>query len=42
MGPNTVMIAEDDTMLREALAMVLAQEEDIQVVGGADEGAQSL
>ena len=42
MIPITVMIAEDDTMLRESLAILLTQEEDIQVVGSAADGAQAI
>ena len=38
----TVMIADDDALLRQTLAILLNQQEDIQVVGDAAEGAQAV
>ncbi len=38
----TVLIADDDTLLREGLHLLLAQYKDIQVVGEAVDGLQAL
>lgn len=37
-----VVIADDHRMLRDALAMVLGREEDIEIVGQAEDGEEAL
>lgn len=42
MSPISVMIADDHALLREGLAMLLAQEHDIEVIGEAADGLQAI
>jgi DNA-binding NarL/FixJ family response regulator len=42
MDPIRVLIAGDHTLFREGLSLFLAQQEDMQVIGEADDGPQAL
>lgn len=42
MSPISVLIADDQALLREGLAMLLAQEHDIEVIGEAADGLQAI
>jgi len=42
MKPITVLLAEDHTMVREGLCMMLALQPDLQVIGEADDGRKAV
>jgi DNA-binding NarL/FixJ family response regulator len=42
MDPIRVLIAGDHTLFREGLSLFLAQQQDMQVIGEADDGPQAL